>query len=160
MQQAGKRAISRRHEIRFLLLLAIGFSVPTLGTVIAILATAQPDISDLTPAFRTVGEYRVVNWPEMERGRPNVLQEGSPAFTGARVQALGYLTPNSCIRRGVAAGSVQLCRYTHGGRFGVLLAASGILTPLLAAIVHVSSELAFILNSARLVPVSGVLRNR
>jgi cation transport ATPase len=41
-----------------------------------------------------------------------------------------------------------------------LLAASGILTPLLAAIVHVSSELAFILNSARLVPVSGVLRNR
>jgi Cd2+/Zn2+-exporting ATPase/Cu+-exporting ATPase len=43
---------------------------------------------------------------------------------------------------------------------GVLLAASGILTPLLAAIVHVSSELAFILNSARLVPVSGVSRNR
>jgi hypothetical protein len=33
-------------------------------------------------------------------------------------------------------------------------------TPLLAAIVHVSSELAFILNSARLVPVSGVSRNR
>jgi Cd2+/Zn2+-exporting ATPase/Cu+-exporting ATPase len=35
---------------------------------------------------------------------------------------------------------------------GVALAAIGILTPLLAAVLHVSSEMAFILNSARLVP--------
>ena len=35
---------------------------------------------------------------------------------------------------------------------GVALAAIGILTPLLAAMVHVSSEVAFILNSARLLP--------
>jgi P-type E1-E2 ATPase len=35
---------------------------------------------------------------------------------------------------------------------GVGLAAIGILTPLLAAALHVSSEMAFILNSARLVP--------
>jgi P-type Cu+ transporter len=33
---------------------------------------------------------------------------------------------------------------------GVGLAASGLLNPLLAAVIHVSSELAFILNSARL----------
>jgi P-type Cu+ transporter len=37
---------------------------------------------------------------------------------------------------------------------GVALAAAGILTPLLAAMLHVSSEMAFILNSARLVPAS------
>jgi cation transport ATPase len=43
---------------------------------------------------------------------------------------------------------------------GVCLAAAGILTPLLAAIVHVSSEMAFILNSARLVRVSSVTRYR
>jgi Cd2+/Zn2+-exporting ATPase/Cu+-exporting ATPase len=43
---------------------------------------------------------------------------------------------------------------------GVCLAAAGTLTPLLAAVVHVSSEMAFILNSARLVPVSGVKRHR
>jgi Cd2+/Zn2+-exporting ATPase/Cu+-exporting ATPase len=43
---------------------------------------------------------------------------------------------------------------------GVCLAAAGTLTPLLAAVVHVSSEMAFILNSARLVPVSNVKRNR
>ena len=35
---------------------------------------------------------------------------------------------------------------------GMALAAAGILTPVLAAIVHVGSETAFILNSARLIP--------
>jgi len=43
---------------------------------------------------------------------------------------------------------------------GIVMAAIGILTPLLAAVVHVSSELAFILNSARLVPASGLKRPR
>jgi P-type E1-E2 ATPase len=43
---------------------------------------------------------------------------------------------------------------------GVLLAGMGILTPLMAAIVHVSSEMAFILNSARLVPAFGWRRGR
>jgi Cu+-exporting ATPase len=42
---------------------------------------------------------------------------------------------------------------------GACLAAAGTLTPLLAAVVHVSSEMAFILNSARLVPVSSVKRH-
>jgi hypothetical protein len=86
-----KRVISRRHEIRFLLLLTIGLCVPILSTVIAIVATTEPDISDLTPAFQTAGEYHMVNWSELERGRPHALQEGSTAFTGAQVQALGYM---------------------------------------------------------------------
>ena len=38
---------------------------------------------------------------------------------------------------------------------GVGLAACGLLGPLLAAFIHVSSELAFILNSARLLPAPG-----
>jgi heavy metal translocating P-type ATPase len=37
---------------------------------------------------------------------------------------------------------------------GILLAALGFLNPLLAAFIHVSSELAFILNSARLLPAA------
>jgi P-type Cu+ transporter len=41
---------------------------------------------------------------------------------------------------------------------GVALAAVAIISPLLAAVVHVSSEMAFILNSARLVPSSRVPR--
>ncbi len=35
---------------------------------------------------------------------------------------------------------------------GIVLAALGILNPLLAAFIHVASELTFILNSARLLP--------
>jgi Cu+-exporting ATPase len=38
---------------------------------------------------------------------------------------------------------------------GVLLAAFGLLNPILAALIHVSSELVFILNSARLLPAPG-----
>lgn len=37
---------------------------------------------------------------------------------------------------------------------GILLAAMGVLNPLLAAFIHVTSELAFILNSTRLLPTS------
>jgi cation transport ATPase len=38
---------------------------------------------------------------------------------------------------------------------GIVLASFGLLNPLLAAFIHVASELAFILNSARLLPSSG-----
>ncbi|MDN5964174.1 MAG: hypothetical protein L0H81_06480, partial [Actinomyces sp.] len=38
---------------------------------------------------------------------------------------------------------------------GMVLAAFGYLTPVLAAMVHVGSETAFILNSARLIPGRG-----
>ena len=43
---------------------------------------------------------------------------------------------------------------------GMALAAAGILTPVLAAIVHVGSETAFILNSARLIPRKTVRRRK
>jgi len=43
---------------------------------------------------------------------------------------------------------------------GIAMAAAGLLNPLLAAFIHVSSEMAFILNSARLLPSSGVLGSR
>jgi len=42
---------------------------------------------------------------------------------------------------------------------GVVLAAMGVITPLLAAVVHVSSEMAFILNAARLVPAASLKRH-
>jgi cation transport ATPase len=35
---------------------------------------------------------------------------------------------------------------------GILLAAVGVLNPLLAAFIHVASELTFILNSTRMLP--------
>jgi cation transport ATPase len=43
---------------------------------------------------------------------------------------------------------------------GVGLAAFGLLNPLLAAFIHVASELAFILNSARLLPVDSHRRSQ
>ena len=57
--------------------------------------------------------------------------------------------------------TVQRCRRTIMQNFvgtlvvdsiGIGLAAFGFLNPLLAAFIHVSSEMAFILNSARLLP--------
>jgi P-type E1-E2 ATPase len=60
--------------------------------------------------------------------------------------------------------TLRLARRTHGiirqnfvgtvivDGVGIALAAAGELTPLLAAVIHVTSELAFILNAARLVP--------
>ena len=43
---------------------------------------------------------------------------------------------------------------------GVLLAAFGLLNPVFAALIHVTSELLFILNSARLLPSLGTDINR
>jgi cation transport ATPase len=44
-------------------------------------------------------------------------------------------------------------------RAGVLLAAPVLLNPVLATLIHVSSELLFILNSARLLPRSAGAAN-
>ena len=62
------------------------------------------------------------------------------------------------------AETVEIARRAHGiirfnfvgtlavDAVGVALAAFGLLNPLLAAFIHVASELTFILNSARLLP--------
>jgi len=38
---------------------------------------------------------------------------------------------------------------------GIALAAGGVLTPVLAAFVHVASEIVLVLNAARLLPLAG-----
>jgi len=43
---------------------------------------------------------------------------------------------------------------------GIVLAAFGFLNPLLAAFIHVASEMTFILNSARLLPTENRLGKR
>src|SRR5262249_54953191 len=57
-----------------------------------------------------------------------------------------------CLQPGGRAGTA------HRSGSGMGLAAVGMLNPLFAAFIHVSSELAFILNSARLLP--GVSKRR
>ena len=86
-----KSVISRRHEIRFLILLTVGVCVPVMGTLSAIFLTAEPNISELSPIVGIPGDYTVLNWIELERGRSHALRQGTNAFTGARVQVLGYM---------------------------------------------------------------------
>jgi P-type E1-E2 ATPase len=60
----------------------------------------------------------------------------------------------------IARRTKRIIRFNFAGTIavdaiGVALAAFGLLNPLLAAFIHVSSELTFILNSARLLPARG-----
>lgn len=89
--RAKRAAVSRSEEIRFLLLLTAGLCVTALGTLIAIFSTAKVDISALTPVLPRMGDYVILNWAELERDRPKALRQGAAVFTGARVQALGYM---------------------------------------------------------------------
>lgn len=47
---------------------------------------------------------------------------------------------------GIFAGTIGV------DTFGIILATIGLLNPMLAALIHVTSEMVFILNSARLLP--------
>jgi Cd2+/Zn2+-exporting ATPase/Cu+-exporting ATPase len=85
----------------------------------------------------------------------------------ARHSAGVLLLGNDLVDAAELLNTARRCRriilFNFGGTLavdavGVLLASLSILTPLMAAIVHVSSEMAFILNSARLVPALGVKR--
>ena len=60
---------------------------------------------------------------------------------------------------GISRRARGIIRFNFAGTIavdtvGVALAAFGVLNPLMAAFIHVTSELAFILNSARLLPVA------
>ena len=57
-------------------------SVPVLGTLLAIVSTTEPDLSDLTPIRRTQGQYELLNWFALRHGRFSAQTS---------VQALGYM---------------------------------------------------------------------
>jgi len=56
--------------------------VPVAGTVLAIVSTTVPDLSDLAPIRQTQSQYVLLNWLALRHG------QFSPA---ASVQALGYM---------------------------------------------------------------------
>lgn len=87
----------------------------------------------------------------------------------ARHTASVLLLGNNLLGCAELLSTARRCRriilFNFGGTLavdalGVALAAVGVLSPLLAAVIHVSSEMAFILNSARLVPSGSAWRNR
>ncbi|MGC9945400.1 MAG: hypothetical protein ABSF64_03295 [Bryobacteraceae bacterium] len=83
----GKRklSISRREEVRTLLLIGVGITIPIAGALFGVFATSRPDLSELVP----IGN--VLNWSSLLRDHPHGLDTRSALFTGAPVQALGYM---------------------------------------------------------------------
>ncbi len=68
----------------FVLVIAIA-CVPVLGTVLAIVSTTEPDLSELTPIRHPQGQNVLLNWFALRQGRFSA---------GAPVQALGYMVEN------------------------------------------------------------------
>ena len=89
----GKRklSISRREEVRTLLLIGGGITIPFAAVVLAISGTRRPDLSDLVPIWSSAGNYVVLSWSTLLRDHPQALVAGSVLFNGASVQALGYM---------------------------------------------------------------------
>jgi|HubBroStandDraft_6_1064221.scaffolds.fasta_scaffold413645_3 hypothetical protein len=80
-----EQRVSRAEGLRaFALVIAIA-CVPVVGTVLAIVTTTDPDLSDLRPIRRPQGQYLLLDWSLLRHG------QFSPA---AAVQALGYMVEN------------------------------------------------------------------
>jgi len=92
-QAARKRKlpISRSEERRTLILLIVIVCVPVLGSLWAITATTQPDLSELSPLTVQTPEYAVLAWSSLLRGHSKTLEARSAIFSGASIQVLGYM---------------------------------------------------------------------
>lgn len=76
---------------RTLALIVTIIAVPVLGTILAVVSTTEPELSELVPASKQVGGYIVLNWLELLRMRRNELNPASAELSGAAVRALGYM---------------------------------------------------------------------
>jgi len=93
----GKRAnvkkltVSRRDNIRALVLIAVVAGVPILGTIYVTASTSEPDLSDLTPISDRAGNSVVLNWSTLLQDQAHGLNTGMVIPSGVEVQALGYM---------------------------------------------------------------------
>jgi hypothetical protein len=65
--------------------------VPVLGSLWAITATTQPDLSELSPLQAQTPEYTVLAWSSLLRSHSKALDARSTIFPGASIKALGYM---------------------------------------------------------------------
>jgi hypothetical protein len=68
--------------------------VPVLGTLLAIVSTTEPDLSELIPVRHTAGQHVMLNWAALRQGRlfaESTLQ----APIQAPIQALGYMVESN-----------------------------------------------------------------
>jgi hypothetical protein len=81
----------RREHSRALAVVIAIMGVPALGTIRAVVSTTKPDLSELIPSDKQVGEYIVLSWPELPQTRRNELNSAAATLGGAAVRALGYM---------------------------------------------------------------------
>ena len=79
---AIKERVSRNERLRTLVLVIVITCVPVLATLLAIVSTTEPDLSDLTPIRQTPGQDVLLNWFALRQGRLSAV---------SWVQALGYM---------------------------------------------------------------------
>ncbi len=77
----GQR-VSRSEGVRAFVLVVAFACVPVLGTLLAIVSTTEPDLSDLTPIRHPRGQYVLLDWLALRHGQFSLA---------ASVQALGYM---------------------------------------------------------------------
>jgi hypothetical protein len=83
----------------FVLVIAIA-CVPVLGTVLAIVSTTEPDLSELTPIWHPPGQNVLLNWFALRQGRFSA---------GAPVQALGYVVETTGRSTQVIQSGILFC---------------------------------------------------
>jgi hypothetical protein len=66
--------------------------VPVIGTVAVVVSTSEPDLSEVKPLKQTDGDDPVLDWARLRQDHSRAMAAGSPAFSGAQVRALGYIT--------------------------------------------------------------------
>ena len=80
---------SRVHRRTLALIITIA-CIPLLGTILAIVITSKPDLSELIPTSAQVGDYNVLSWRELLQTH-HELSSAAAKLDGAAVQALGYM---------------------------------------------------------------------
>jgi hypothetical protein len=65
--------------------------VPVLGTILIVVSTSKPVLSDLVPTANNVGGYVVLNWRELLQMDRHALNSAAARLDGAAVRALGYM---------------------------------------------------------------------
>jgi hypothetical protein len=81
----------RREHSRALALIVAIISIPVLGAILVVVSTTKPDLSELIPSNKQVGEYIVLSWPELLQAKRNELNSAAANLSGAKIRALGYI---------------------------------------------------------------------